>query len=448
MKRIAPAKLAVSARLKGFDEVNLGFTEKEALEEAKRCLNCANPTCVSACPVGIDIPGFIRQILKRDFESAASIIHQSNFLPSVCGRVCPQEELCEAKCILGTKGEPVAIGGLERFTGDYSSRKERMKNAKPLKKKIAVVGSGPSGIALAGFLSRIGYRVTIFEALHSLGGVMRYGIPEFRLPRSIVDREIGFLRSFGAEIMPNHVIGKVLRLEELEEDFDSVYISTGAGCPKFMGIPGEGLGGVYSANEFLTRTNLMASHAFPDFHTPSNKYSRTIIIGGGNVAMDAARTLRRLGSKVTLLYRRSIEEMPARKEEIVNAQEEGVDMLMMTSASRIIGEKRVEGVECVQMMLGAMDESGRRAPIPLDDSEFIIPCDSVIVAIGQGPNQLLASTTDIKRYANGSIIVDQMMRTSRKGVFAGGDAVLGDATVIRAIADAKRAASAIHEYLS
>jgi len=439
-------------RIKNFEEVSKGFTEEEAVAEAMRCLQCKNPECVKGCPAGIDIPSFIKAIQNRSFYVASQKIREQNSLPAICGRVCPQEHLCEASCVLARDGDPIAIGYLERFASDHHTNEQTTlaTTLKPKKssRKVAVVGSGPAGLTVAADLSRLGYSVTLFEALHEPGGVLLYGIPEFRLPNSIVRKEVEAIRRLGVEIKVNHVIGKSISLQELKEQFDSVFIGVGAGLPKLMSIPGEGLTGVYTANEYLTRANLMGGTKFPDYHTPLKRHKQTVVIGGGNVSIDAARVARRLGSKVTVLYRRSIEEIPARGEEVEHAKEEGIDFLMMTGVSRIIGEGNAESVECIQMMLGEIDLSGRRTPLPIEDSEFRVPCDSVIIAVGQTPNPILVNTTSLQRFKSGTLMVDDRMRTSERGVFAGGDIVSGEATVIKAISDGKKAAASIHEYLS
>ncbi len=442
-------KLHPSKRIHNFEEVNMGISEKDAVKEAQRCLNCANPQCVTGCPARIDIPAFIKHIANSEFELAARKIREANNIPSVCGRVCPQENYCELKCILNKNSEPISIGLLERFAADYGNlSKSKIIKPKKIGKSVAVVGSGPSGITVSGDLARLGYNVTMFEALHEPGGVLTYGIPDFRLPVDVVKREIEYLTSLGVEIKKNHVIGNVFSLQHLKDKYDAVFLGVGAGLPNFMSIPGESLNHVYSANEYLTRVNLMHAHTFPNHHTPMKKHKKTIVIGGGNVAMDSARVAKRLGSDVTLLYRRSIDEMPARNEEVRNAQEEGVEMLMMTNVQRIFGTENVNGIECIQMMLGEEDSSGRRKPIPIDDSEFNLECDSVIIAIGQTPNPLLISTTNLQKYKNGTIIIDKKMRTSEKGVFAGGDIVSGDTSVIKAVGDGKKAVDSIHEYLN
>jgi len=433
-------------RINNFCEVSLGYTEQQAITEAKRCLQCEQPSCVERCPVKINIPKFIKNITKQNFDKALEVIMESNNLPGICGRVCPQEQQCESACRLAKRGEAINIGKLERFVADHCKKRLNTK-IKKKKEKVAVIGSGPAGLTVAADLALLGYNVTIFEALHKPGGVLTYGIPEFRLPKEIVEKEIGNIKRLGVKIKTNVVIGKTLLLKELEENFDAVFIGVGAGLPYFMKIPGENLPGVYSANEFLTRINLMKAHEFPNSATPVKRGKKTLVIGGGNVAIDAARVARRLGSDVTVVYRRSVEEMPARLEEIIHARDEGVKFLMLTNPVRIIGKDYVECVECVQMMLGEEDDTGRRTPIPIEGTEFIIEADQVIVAIGQGPNPILIRSTDLELGEGRTILVDEKMQTSHEKVFAGGDITCGNATVIKAIADGKRAARAIDEYL-
>lgn len=443
-----------SKRRTNFDEVVLGYTPELAMKEAGRCLQCKKPLCVEGCPVHVPIPRFINAIREGDFKKAIDLIKHANFLPAICGRVCPQEDQCEKNCTLGKKGEPVAIGRLERFAADYAMQTWNgggIEIVKSTGKKVAIVGSGPSGLTCAYDLARLGHKVTIFEALHEAGGVLMYGIPEFRLPKRIVTYEINLLKNMGVEIVTNAVIGKLITIDEIMEEFDACFIGTGAGLPKFMGIEGEDLNGVYSANEFLTRVNLMRAYAFPEYDTPIKRGQRFAVIGGGNVAMDAVRTALRLGAKeAIIIYRRSAREMPARKEEIHHAFEEGVKFELLTCPVRIIGKDGwVKAIECVRMELGEPDESGRRSPVPKRGSEFRIPVDTVIVAIGTGPNPLVPQST--KRLALnecGYIIADEETgETSRDGIFAGGDIVTGAATVILAMGAGKRAAKAIHEYL-
>lgn len=450
-------------RVCNFDEVALGYTEEQALDEAFRCLNCKNMPCVSGCPVNVHIPAFIAKIKECDFEGAYKIISESSSLPAVCGRVCPQETQCEAKCIRGIKGEPVGIGRLERFVADYHNSHTAPTSARIEKngKRVAIVGSGPSGLACAGDLARLGYSVTVFEALHTAGGVLVYGIPEFRLPKAIVEREVKGLAAIGVEFMTNVIIGKTLTVDELfDMGYSAVFIGSGAGLPSFMGIPGESLKGVYSANEFLTRANLMKAYK-ADSQTPIKRGGRVAVVGGGNVAMDAARTARRLGAdKVYIVYRRSMEELPARREEVEHAQEEGIELMLLTNPTEIIGYDNpdnprdarcgcVTGMKCVKMALGEPDERGRRRPTPIADSEFTLDVDTVIMSIGTSPNPLIKSTTaDLEVNSRGGIIVTERGATSKAHVYAGGDAVTGAATVISAMGAGKIAARAIDEELS
>ena len=450
-------------RNRDFLEVAEGYTEELALNEAMRCLNCKNMPCVSGCPVNVAIPDFISKIKDGDFDGAYEVINRSSSLPAVCGRVCPQETQCESKCVRGVKSEPVAIGRLERFVADLHNLKENAKSE--IKKngfKVAVIGSGPAGLSASGDLAKLGYDVTVFEALHTEGGVLSYGIPEFRLPKRIVKREVENLKSIGVEFMTNVIIGKTLTIDELfDMGYKAVFIGTGAGLPNFMGIPGESLKGVYSANEFLTRSNLMKAY-LENSDTPIMKGGKVAVVGGGNVAMDAARTAVRLGAEKTyIVYRRSLNELPARREEVEHAMEEGIEFMLLTNPTEIIGyensdDKRdpkngfVTGMKCIKMELGEPDERGRRSPVPLPDSEFVIPLDTVIMSIGTSPNPLIKSTTkglDVNR--RGGIVVEEgKMKTSRDGVYAGGDAVTGAATVISAMGAGKLAAKAIHEYIT
>ena len=440
-------------RAGNFDEVALGYTPEIAVEEANRCLNCKNRPCVNGCPVNIEIPDFISRIKEQDFEGAYQVISRSSSLPAVCGRVCPQESQCECHCTLGIKFEPVGIGRLERFVADWHNAHAEAPAQKPVPNghKVAVVGSGPSGLTCAGDLAKKGYAVTVYEALHTAGGVLVYGIPEFRLPKSIVAKEVEALKELGVDVETNVVIGKTLTIDELFEDgFEAVFIGSGAGLPKFMGIDGEGLKGVYSANEFLTRSNLMKAYR-DNADTPIMKGGKVIVVGGGNVAMDAARTALRLGGDVTVVYRRSMEELPARREEVEHAQEEGVEFLLLNNPVEILGDehKNVTAIRCVKMTLGEPDESGRRRPVPQEGSEFELAVDCVIMAIGTSPNPLLRSTTpglDTQKW--GGIIADEETgATSREGVFAGGDAVTGAATVILAMGAGKNAAAAMDAYM-
>ena len=444
-----------AVRRRNFDEVALGYEEKTAVDEANRCLHCKNRPCVSGCPVGIDIPDFIEEVKKGDFEAAYRVITKSSSLPAVCGRVCPQESQCEGKCVRGGKGEPVGIGRLERFVADWHNEHADGAAEKPAPNghRVAVVGSGPSGLTCAGDLAKRGYDVTVFEALHTAGGVLVYGIPEFRLPKSIVAKEIDGLRALGVQFSVNTVIGKTLTVEELMQEggFEAVFIGSGAGLPRFMGIPGENLKGVYSANEFLTRVNLMKAYR-PDSATPVQAAKRVAVVGGGNVAMDAARCAMRLGAdEVSIVYRRSLEELPARHEEVEHAMEEGIQFRLLTNPVEILGDGSgfVSGLRCVRMELGEPDASGRRSPVEIPDSAFLLDCDCVIMAIGTSPNPLIKSTTaglEINR--RGGIVVEEATgRTSLDGVYAGGDAVTGAATVILAMGAGKLAAKAIDEEL-
>ncbi|MCF8011154.1 MAG: NADPH-dependent glutamate synthase [Clostridiales bacterium] len=444
-------------RVKEFGEVALGYDEKKALTEAERCLNCKDPLCMQGCPVDVDIPEFIAKITEGDYDQAAQILKQKNNLPAICGRVCPQEGQCEKHCVLAKKGEPVAIGSLERFVGDYrlehGKEPERTRELKG--QQVAIVGSGPAGLTCAADLARMGYRVTIFEAFHKPGGVLMYGIPEFRLPKKIVQDEIEYVKSLGVEIRLNTVVGKTVTVDELldEHGHGAVFISTGAGLPYFLDIPGENLKGVYSANEFLTRVNLMKAYKFPEHATPLFVGNTVAVVGGGNVAMDSARTARRMGAqKVYLVYRRSKEEMPARKEEIERAEEEGVDFRLLTNPVAIHGtdEDWVKGVELVQMELGAPDESGRSRPQPVEGSNFTLDIDTMVIAIGQGPNPLIPrSTEDLKVTKRGNIVVENDKgETDKEAVFAGGDVVTGAATVIEAMGAGKQAAQSIDEFLT
>lgn len=444
-------------RIRNFMEVALGYTEEQAVAEASRCLGCRRPLCVDGCPVRIAIPEFIAAVRRRDFPEAARILRSANSLPAICGRVCPQEEQCEQVCVLSRKSEPVAIGRLERFVADWEAQHpeetERPKPAPPSGFRVAVVGSGPAGLTAAGELAKMGHRVTVFEALHEPGGVLVYGIPEFRLPKAIVKAEVEYLRSLGVEFKMNTIIGRTLTVDDLldREGFDAVFLGTGAGLPVFLNIPGENLNGVYSANEFLTRVNLMKAYRFPEYDTPVRVGRRVAVIGGGNTAMDSARTALRLGpEKVYLIYRRSRAEMPAREEEIKHGEEEGVEFILLTNPVRFIGENGwLTGIECVRMELGEPDESGRRRPVPVPGSEFVIEVDTCIVAVGNRPNTLVPATTPgLETGRHGTIVADEETgATTRPGVFAGGDIVTGAATVILAMGAGKRAAKAIDEYL-
>jgi len=439
-----------------FNEVALGYTEEMARKESNRCLQCKNKPCVAGCPVNVKIPEFIKLISEGDYEGAYEKLRETNNLPAICGRVCPQETQCEQLCVRGKKGEPVGIGRLERFAADWfmANRQSNTECTVRNGKKVAVIGSGPAGLTCAADLAKLGYEVTIFEAFHVPGGVLMYGIPEFRLPKALVQREIDSVRQLGVTIKTNMVIGKVLSLDELaEEGYKAVFIGSGAGLPSFMGIPGENLNGVYSANEFLTRINLMKAYQFPQADTPVRVTNNVAVIGGGNVAMDAARCARRLGAQnVYIVYRRSEAEMPARLEEVHHAKEEGIQFKLLTNPTRIIGtdDGWVKGMECIEMELGEPDASGRRRPVPKQGSEHVLDVETVIVAIGQSPNPLIKSTTPgLETHKWGGIIVNEETgATSREGVYAGGDAVTGAATVILAMGAGKKAARAIDEYLS
>lgn len=443
-------------RKHNFEEVPYGFTEELAVREAQRCLKCKKPLCMKGCPVNIRIPDFIELIEESKFIEAAWKLKEQNALPAVTGRVCPQETQCEIKCILGKKGEPVAIGRLERFAADYERMASKIKIPKIAKstgKKVAIIGAGPAGLTVAGDLIKLGHKITIYEALHETGGVLVYGIPEFRLPKEIVRYEIDYLKKLGIEIITDYVVGKARTVDELlNNGYDSVFIGTGAGLPMFMGIPGENLVGVYSANEYLTRSNLMKAFRFPEYGTSPIRSKKVITIGGGNVAMDSARTALRLGAESIIVYRRSREEMPARDEEIHHAEEEGIELKLLNNPVRIIGDDvgKVKAMECIKMELGEPDDSGRRRPVPVDGSEFIIECDTVIPALGNRPNPLIPLTTpDLKTTRWGTLDCDpDTLETSKKGVFAGGDIVTGAATVISAMGAGKTAAASIHEYLT
>ncbi len=444
-----------NVRNHNFSEVALGYTKIQALDEASRCLHCKNQPCVSGCPVQIDIPSFIEKIKEEKFEEAYQVIAKSSSLPSVCGRVCPQETQCEAKCVRGIRGESVGIGRLERFVADLHHQKETEEtmNVPFNGHKVAIIGSGPSGLACAGDLAKQGYAVTIFEALHLAGGVLVYGIPEFRLPKKIVQKEIDTLKKYGVDIQTNVVIGKTLSIDELmnNQGYEAIFIATGAGLPRFMNIPGENLNGVYSANEFLTRMNLMKSYEL-DSETPIQRAKKVAVVGGGNVAMDAARSAKRLGAEeVYIVYRRSLEELPARKEEVEHAKEEGIIFKLLSNPIEIIGNDQnfVKGMKCVEMELGEMDASGRRKPVVKEDSEFFLDVDCIIMAIGTSPNPLIKSTTEgLKTQPWGGIVIDEETgATSRPGIFAGGDAVTGAATVILAMGAGKLAAKSIDQYI-
>ncbi len=447
---------AAKERVKNFTEVNLGYTEETAIAEAERCIQCKNAKCVTGCPVEIDIPGFIKLIAEKKFDEAAKKIKEDNGLPAVCGRVCPQEDQCEGLCILGIKHEPVAIGNLERFVADYERENKLVEKPEvPAQtgKKVAVVGAGPAGLTCAGDLAKMGHKVTVFEALHVEGGVLVYGIPEFRLPKSILKEEVDFVKSLGVEIHTNFLVGKTETIQEmLEGEYDAVFIANGAGLPMFMNIPGENLNGVYSSNEYLTRSNLMKAYAFPEYDTPIMKGKNVAVVGGGNTAMDSVRTAKRLGAeRAMIIYRRSREEMPARVEEIHHAEEEGIEFHLLTNPLEYIGDENgwVKKVRSIKMELGEPDSSGRRRPVPIEGSEFEMDVDVVVVAIGTQSNPLIQQTTpDLPVNKWGYIEADEDTgKTNMKGVWAGGDIVTGGATVILAMGAGKRAARSIHEYL-
>lgn len=454
--RHAPIEQDPSCRVQNFSEVSDGFNVELAAEEALRCLECNDPVCVKACPVNVDIRSFITLIYQKDYTGAIQKIRESNYLPAVCGRVCPQESLCEQVCLVGKIHEPLAIGKLERFVADYERKNGTFSPpeiAESKGQKVAVVGSGPGGLTVAAELARMGYDVTIYEALHEAGGVLKFGIPEFRLPKHIVDAEIDRIKALGVNIQTNVIIGRTLTIDELfdEMGFEAVYIGTGAGSPRFLNIPGENLSDVYSASELLTRVNLMKAYKFPEYDTPLNLGKRIAVIGGGDVAMDAVRTAKRFNpEKAILLYRRSREEMPARQEEVHHAEEEGIEFHFLTNPVKIHGDERggVSAIECQKMELGEPDEKGRRRPIPVPDSNFLIEVDTVIVAIGQRPNPIIQQTTPgLETTDWDTIIVDSTGATSREGIFAGGDISRGGATVIEAVADGKLASRSIDSYL-
>ena len=442
-----------SVRARNFEEVTLGYSKAMAKEEASRCLNCKNKPCVGGCPVGVRIPEFIEQIANENFEKAYDIITSTNGLPAICGRVCPQENQCEGKCVRGIKGEPVAIGRLERCAADYMMEKGCTSIEKPEHNghKVAIVGAGPSGLTCAGDLARMGYEVTVFEAFHVAGGVLMYGIPEFRLPKAIVQKEIKALTAMGVKIMPNMVIGKVLSVDELiNSGYEAVFIGSGAGLPNFMNIEGEALIGVCSANEYLTRINLMKGY-LEDYDTPVIDSKKVAVVGGGNVAMDAARSAMRMGAeKVYIVYRRSEEELPARREEVHHAKEEGIEFMLLNNPVKINGDDkgRVKSMECIRMELGEPDASGRRSPVPIEGSNFELEVDTVIMSIGTSPNPLIRTTTEgLEANKRGCLVVNEDMLTTKEGVYAGGDAVTGAATVILAMGAGKKAAAAIDKYI-
>lgn len=455
MTKVAMPEQEPNVRNKNFDEVALGYTKEMAVEEATRCLNCPKKPCMDGCPVNVPIPGFIEKVAEGDFEAAYEIITSENALPAICGRVCPQENQCEGRCVRGIKGEPVGIGRLERFVADY-----HMANSVPEPvdipkngKKVAVVGCGPSGLTCAGELAKKGYEVTIFEALHKAGGVLSYGIPEFRLPKDLVAREIANVENLGVKIETNVIVGRSLTIDDLMSDgYQAVFVGSGAGLPRFLNIPGENLLGVYSANEFLTRVNLMKAYKFPETPTPIKVGKNVAVVGAGNVAMDAARTAKRLGAEnVYIVYRRGEDEVPARKEEVHHAKEEGIIFKLLNNPCEIHGEDGwVTGIEVIRQELGEPDESGRRSPVPVEGSNYVIPVETVVIAIGQSPNPLIRQTTPgLETQRWGGIIVDEdTMKTSKDGVYAGGDTVTGAATVILAMGAGKKAAKAIDEALS
>ena len=443
-------------RAHNFEEVCFGYDLQEAMLEASRCLHCKNPRCVTACPVSIKIPEFIAKVKEGDIQGAAAVIGEDSSLPAVCGRVCPQETQCEGSCILGIKGESVAIGKLERFVADHSAESDETTRpaatVTPGAKKVAVIGSGPAGLACASDLAKWGYDVTIFEALHRPGGVLEYGIPEFRLPKdAVLKREINEVKALGVKIETDVIIGRTVTIDSLmdNEGFEAVFVGIGAGLPKFMGIPGENLNGVFSANEFLTRNNLMKAFR-EDYLTPIHAGKKCCVVGGGNVAMDAARTALRLGADTSIIYRRTEVELPARKEEVHHAKEEGIDFQMLTNPVEILADENgwVRALKCIRMELGEPDESGRRSPVPIPGSEFEIPTETVIMALGTAPNPLIVKTTNgLEATRRGGLVADEEGRTTRKGIFAGGDAVTGAATVILAMGAGRKAAKAIDEYL-
>ena len=456
LKQVAMPEQEPNVRNKNFKEVTLGYTEEMAKEEAQRCLSCKHKPCMQGCPVMVQIPEFIALVAEGKFEEAYKKIQETSSLPAICGRVCPQETQCEKYCVRGVKGEPVAIGRLERFVADWYMKNcgEEAQKPEPNGKKVAVVGAGPSGLTCAGDLAKMGYKVTVFEAFHTPGGVLVYGIPEFRLPKDIVAKEVDKLRDLGVEIMTDMVIGKVLSVDELltDEGFDAVFIGTGVGLPSFMKIEGESLNGVYSANEFLTRINLMKAYKFPEYDTPIYVGKNVVVVGGGNVAMDAARSAKRLGAEnVYIVYRRSEEEMPARAEEIHHAKQEDIEFKLLNNPVKINGDDEgwVKSVTCIKMELGEPDASGRRRPVPVEGSEFDIDADVVVIAIGQTPNPLIKNTTpDLETNRWGCIVAkEETGATSKKGVYAGGDVVTGAATVILAMGAGKTAAASIDEYL-
>ena len=456
LNRVSMPKQEPLVRAKNFNEVALGYSEEQALAEANRCIQCPKRSCVDGCPVDVDIPDFILAVREANMPEAVRILKSKNSLPGICGRVCPQESQCEATCTIAKKGAPIAIGRLERYVADWELSQGQMQKpelAKPTGKRVAVVGSGPAGLTAAADLARLGHEVTIFEALHTAGGVLMYGIPEFRLPKHIVQTEVDFVRSLGVEIRLDSVVGKTMTVDEIMEDgYDAVFLGTGAGLPMFLNIPGENLNGIYSANEFLTRTNLMKAYLFPEYDTPMKVGRRVAVVGGGNVAMDSARCALRLGAeKVYIVYRRSEVELPARREEVENAQEEGIIFKYLTNPKRFIGNDQgwVVGAECYEMELGEPDDSGRRRPIVKEGSEFVIDVDVVVIALGTTPNPLVPTTTEgLEVTRRGTVVADgETGKTVKDVVWAGGDVVTGSATVISAMGAGKRAAASIDEYL-
>jgi glutamate synthase (NADPH/NADH) small chain len=456
-KHVIPmAKQDVLDRIHNFYEVALGYNEEQAMTEAERCLQCPNPRCVEGCPVEIDIPAFIKEIKEGNFLASAKKLKEKNSLPAVCGRVCPQENQCQKFCVIGKMGDPISIGRLERFASDYE-RKQGVtipeKEKSSVLGKVAIVGSGPAGLTAAADLVKLNHEVVMFESLHSTGGVLMYGIPEFRLPKEIVQAEVNYIKNLGVKVKTNYTIGRIFTIDELFADgFDAVFVGSGAGLPRFMRVPGENLGGVYSANEFLIRVNLMKGYMFPEYDTPIRIGKKVAVIGGGNVAMDSARCSLRLGAeKVYIVYRRSREELPAREEEVENAEEEGVIFKLLNNPVRFVGDESgwVNGMECIKMKLGEPDESGRRRPIPIEGSEFMMEVDTVIIAIGQTPNPLIQRTTDGLETTRWGTIVTQedTGATSKDGVYAGGDVVSGAATVISAMGAGKKAAESINEHI-
>jgi len=453
---IPMAKQDVLDRIHNFYEVALGYNEEQAVREAERCLQCPNPLCVTGCPVDIDIPAFIKEIKEKNFLAASSKLKEKNSLPAVCGRVCPQENQCQKSCIIGKMGDPISIGRLERFASDYERRKgvtvpEKEKSS--FTGKVAIVGSGPAGLTAAADLVKLGHEVVMFESLHMAGGVLMYGIPEFRLPKEIVQAEVTYIKKLGVDVKTNYTIGRIYTIDELFADgFDTIFVGSGAGLPSFMRIPGENLGGVYSANEFLIRVNLMKGYLFPDYDTPIRIGKNVAVIGGGNVAMDSARCSLRLGAeKVYIVYRRSREELPARAEEAENAEEEGIIFRLLNNPTKFIGDESgwVKGMECIKMELGEPDASGRRRPVPIEGSEFMMDIDTAIIAIGQTPNPLIQRTTEgLETTRYGTIVTqEETGATTKEGVYAGGDVVSGAATVISAMGAGKKAAKGIHEYI-